>query len=161
MRQLLFLLAITLLASCRDEPKALVVDDRNPSIDAQIKKDKEQQASNEKRIAELGGVTLVKLDNQTKCNLYKGYYLLNKPVTDSASLAFLAKYYADDLFYSNKKDASCPFPLMTTTSLYMNNEDLKIGYSLASCSITPSNYQGDVYVDSYNVAKYKKTGHAK
>lgn len=148
------------------------------SCNEAVNKDPEQPAANEpvdtlrdetditnrdslqlSRLEKLGGVTLLQMDKTGKCNLSKGKYILNKVVTDSSDLAFIVGLLANKVFQSSKKDIACPYPVMSAVYLYLNQQRFKIGESVASCTITPRNYSGDIWVNMYDISNFKKEKH--
>lgn len=114
-----------------------------------VNKQKEEQWSkkkvNESRLYKLGGCKLVDLDTTSKCNLYKAIYRLNKYVTDSADLTFLAKHFAQKTFESSTKGANCPYLLMSQVFIYQPNAKNESQWA-SMCTISPGNYDGEVTI---------------
>ena len=103
----------------------------------------------EKLIDELGA-TLYKIDNETKCNLFVGYYYLNTITKDTAKLSELTRFLAGEIFQSSQKENSCKYPMMSAAFIYLNEYDCYNKENcLASCTITPDNYEGDVFVNTF------------
>lgn len=117
----------------------------------QIKKDSLTAISVEK----LGGVSLISIDKESKCNLIKGYYMLNKIITDSSDLALISHYLCSSLFKSIKREENCQWPVMSAAYLYMNEKGFNNTEVIASCTITPRDYEGDVLVNTCTLSKYK------
>lgn len=101
-----------------------------------------------KKFDSLGGLTLIKLDTETKCNLTKGYYITNN-TTDSTALAFLASYSARLLFRTSNSTPGCSYPVMASTFIYQTQKSFTDyeGNWISMCSITPSDYSGKTFVD--------------
>ncbi|HEV8079351.1 MAG TPA: hypothetical protein VGP43_01460 [Chitinophagaceae bacterium] len=55
------------------------------------------------RLKKLGGVTLASMDKQSKCNLTKGKYILNRILTDSSDIAFIIAYLGKQVFELGRK----------------------------------------------------------
>lgn len=110
-----------------------------------------------RKIDNLGGYSVIKIDTKTKCNLFTGSYLITKTINDSADLAFLAKYLADQLFQNSKKDPGCSFPVMSQALIYRSWKDYKEneGGWISMCSITPHNYDGEVSVNTLLLKRNK------
>lgn len=134
-------------------------DNRTPSqeSDDEIKKarqdfinaNKNKREEKKKMIDSLGGVTVITESKGTgKCNLYEGYYLVNRKI-DSSGLALLSQLLAEELFISINPDANCNYHTMSTASVYSKKEDYnkdKASY-LATCSIMPTgNYKPNVFI---------------
>ncbi len=111
------------------------------------------------RNCSLGGLKLLEFDTDTKCNLTYGYYIINKKIKDSASLAFLAKFYADSL-QENATHYDCIYPVMTALYIYSKPKDYlptknssrNIEWPtkwIANCIITPNDPDGQVSVNHY------------
>jgi hypothetical protein len=114
-------------------------------------KKKIEEEKTKSRLEIIGGYKIVEVDSKTKCNLYKGIYRLNKMVIDSADLAFLAKYLANQLFINGQKAADCSYPVMSQAFIYQPTAKEREDWA-SMCSITPRNYEGDVFV-KMNITK--------
>jgi hypothetical protein len=116
----------------------------------------DQDSIQEEKLKKLGGVTLAGIDKQSKCNLTKGRYILNKIITDSSDIAFVVEYLGKQVFELgiDMKENDCPYPVMCVVYLYMNKQDLKIGDNIASYSVTPASGV-DVYVNPRKLSEYK------
>jgi len=112
------------------------------------------------RFDKIGGYKLLSIDTKTKCNLTKGYYVLNVISSSESDLSWLAKYLANALFIKSVKDPECSYPIMSQAFVYQSEIDYIIdkGEYVSMCSITPQNYSGDVYVNSH---KLKSNGKGK
>ena len=101
-------------------------------------------------IDKMGGYNLIKIESNKKCNLVTGYYSLNNVNVDPADLNFLSKHLAMQLIMSTKKDPECDYPLMSSAFIYARKEDYDESFKgdhVAMCSIGPSNYSGDVFIN--------------
>jgi hypothetical protein len=123
------------------------LDKFNKQMSLIIETSEKRKKEIEDRVNKLGGYNIIAIDSKVKCNLYKGYCSLNKSIVDSADLAFIAKYLADQIFQSGKKDPNCDYPLMSQVFIYEPNKYYNGQDNwVATCTISPSNYSGEVYV---------------
>jgi hypothetical protein len=107
------------------------------------------------RFEKLGGLKLLNQEADKKCNLTKGYYSLNKKITDSSDLGFFAQYSADVLMLNAKPMESCSYPIMTAAYVYLNKAaylDYE-GNWISMCTKTPTNYSGEVSVNTFQIKK--------
>ena len=122
-----------------------------------LKKNKLKKDSIEAdHIQKLGEATLISIDKESKCNLTKGMYILNKVIIDSSDLAFIVNNLSLSLFKSTHKNESCPWPVMSAAYLYMNQKGFDNNEVIAGCTISPPDYMPYVFVNMWQVSNYKK-----
>ena len=155
MKLLLFLLLPLVFLTCNNdtEPETTgfpVIQDPTPGIN--------QDSIDLIHKERMAGYKTLKIDNVTKCNLITGYFLLGSTPIDSSDLYFMAKHLADSLFQSSKKEVNCNYKKMAAAHIYLIKTEFEDyeGNSIASCTITPSNYSGEINVDTYRLKKRKK-----
>jgi hypothetical protein len=102
-------------------------------------------------------VSEITIDKQTKCNLTKGYYVLKSAAIDTSDLQLLTKHLASQLFQSIKKDPMCDYSIMSQAFVYLNMDEYEdyTGNWVSMCSITPSNYSGDVSIQPHKLKLLK------
>ncbi len=111
--------------------------------------EKKENDSLELIAEKFGGYKLIEIDTKAKCNMYRGYYMLNKNLTDSASLAFLASHLANKLFKSSPVLTSkCDNYRMSQAFIYQPGISDRSHWA-SMCTISPvDNYQGEVTVNT-------------
>lgn len=118
-----------------------------------------QEQSKEERLKNLGGYTLVEIDETSKCNRYDGFYILKKVVIDSNELSFISEYLAGKLFEKSKKKTNCSYPVMAFAYVYLPgtfNSKEDQGEWISMCAITPQNYSGKVSINNFKIRELAK-----
>lgn len=151
------LIALIFFQSCNsenDDNSAAIIESKD-SI-----KTKAIRSTNQDTITtlvnELGGYKKLQVtESSEKCNLFRGDFILNKIITDSATLAQLANHLAIYIHDNYNTKQNCPYVTMCVVHIYMNNKDFVNKEDVAFSEIIPSTPKGAADVTSSILAKYK------
>lgn len=153
---ILLIIASLGILSCSNPNTPLSENTNNyDTISLIIESESAQDSINYKRLQSLGGVELLDIDRESKCNLTTSKYLLNNVILDSADLGFIVEYLSKKINIETSMDSACPYPKMTLVYLFANMEDYKLKDNIASSSIVPS-YGIDIYVSSRKLSELRK-----
>ena len=170
MKQILLLLIIVLFINCNDDKKNSV--DTLSNIDSTIstiktpegiKVDTSKKTSDSniiKQINKLGGYKVkTEFSDPNKCNLYKGIYILKKPVLDSALLIRFLDCLSKQLYSKNVTYSDCKYSKMVLVDLFMSKKDYDSSLHIGSSSIEPNGSHS--FINDFVFSEYKKYGHVK
>ena len=153
-----YIFLVVIFSSCNQENN--VIESDSPRLENVVIHDEHRQDfSILDSINKIGGYKFIKYyPDGKKCNLYKGAYIMNKPIADSFLLAKLGNKLAMDVYDNNKAEGDCPWPKMTIAYIYNTRKDMKDNRPIAACEITPSTPTGDGYVNRMILYSYKILG---
>lgn len=155
--------AIDSIKGCSNNPTPLSETDKS-EIDSILRANEMDDSIFTIELQKIGGITKISLDDNDKCNCYKGYFYLNKIVVDTVLLKRIAHKLATSLFNSTDDyptdEINCKYKRMSAVYVYMKEKDYG-GYNgdrsnwVSMCTITPSDYSGTPWLNTYQINQYK------